>query len=114
MFPLKYSEDKYASEEEAAKAEEVAENRRYMMLMPSTQTIADNARIEVTYQLSNDNPRTASVALGGMTFNPGTTYEFRLLVSTSSIEFGAVMDQTGWDNGPDYVTPNTIPLFPYK
>lgn len=101
------------AEAKAAKEDAIAKNRRYMMLLPSNQTIANNARVEVTYQLTDDNPRTASVALGEMKFEAGCTYEFRLLVSTASIEFDAVLDQTGWDNGPD-VTTNTIPLFPLK
>ncbi len=106
-------EQEAEAEAKAAKEDAIAKNRRYMMLLPSTQTFANNARVEVTYQLTDDNARVASVALGEMTFEPGCTYEFRLLVSTASIEFDATLEETGWDNGPD-VTTNTIPLFPLK
>ena len=101
------------SDEDAIK---IAKNRRYMMVIPSEQGSAANAHLEVVYQLSEGDARTASVPLGNITFLPNTTYEFILSVSTSTIEFDAVLEETEWDRAKDedgnYLPGKVIPLFP--
>lgn len=62
-----------------------AENR-FMMIMPG---IVENASIDVTYQLSGDEERTARIALNTWTFVPGYAYEFILQISTAAIQFEA-------------------------
>ena len=63
-----------------------AENNRFMMIMPGT---VENASIDVTYQLSGDDERTARIALNTWTFDPGYAYEFILQISTAAIQFEA-------------------------
>jgi hypothetical protein len=104
----------YADDETDAIAK--AKNRRYMMVMPCTQTSAANAHLEVVYQLTEGDMRTASVPLGNITFAPNTTYEFILSVSTATIEFDATLEKTEWDRAQDengnYLPNEVIPLFP--
>ena len=94
----------------------IAKNRRYMMVMPYDQTPAANAHLEVVYQLTEGEPRTASVPLGNITFAPNTTYEFILSVSTATIEFDATLETSEWDRAQDANGNNlpneVIPLFP--
>lgn len=101
------------SDEDAIK---IAKNRRYMMVMPYDQTPAANAHLEVVYQLTEGEPRTASVPLGNITFAPNTTYEFILSVSTATIEFDATLETSEWDRAQDANGNNlpneVIPLFP--
>lgn len=68
-----------------------AENR-FMMIMPGS---VESASIEVVYQLSGDEERTARVALNTWNFVPGYAYEFILKISTAAIQFEALFGAWG-------------------
>lgn len=116
-----YSVDPEADDQNAAAqaveaAIALAKNRRYMMIMPCDQLSAANAHLEVVYQLTEDDPRTASVPLGVIKFAANTTYEFILTVSTDTIAFDAVLEKNEWDKAKDNdgndIPSEIIPLFP--
>lgn len=64
-------------------------NDRFMMIMPGQ---LDGAKIEVVYQLTGAEPRSAKVDLGNVLLKPGYAYEFVLRVATASIEFSGVVE----------------------
>lgn len=74
------------------------EQNRFMMIMPGT---VENASIDVTYQLSGDEERTARIALNTWTFVPGYAYEFVLQISTAAIQFEALFGSWGTPSETD-------------
>lgn len=112
------AEDKNAEEQAIANAIATAKNRRYMMLMPCDQLSDANAHLEVVYQLTEADTRTAVVPLGNIKFSANTTYEFILTVSTATIAFDATLEKDEWDRAQNSNGENLpseiIPLFPEK
>lgn len=110
--------DQTAAAEAVAAAISTAKNRRYMMVLPCDQLSVANAHLEVVYQLTEDEPRTASVPLGLMKFAANTTYEFILTISTDTIAFDATLEKDEWDKAQDGdgndIPSEIIPLFPEK
>ena len=66
-----------------------AENARYMMIMPGSQS---NLSVEVSYKLGNEStPNVVNVNIGSMNFQAGYAYEFILKIATAAIEFSGVV-----------------------
>lgn len=106
-YTAKYTKADGETDDDLAKKLADAEAKRYMMIMPCTMP-ADNAYIEVQYQLTSDKVRKAKVDLPSFEFKAGYAYEFILKVSASAIVFDAEMN-TDWDSAE---TPTPLPLTP--
>lgn len=107
-YTAKYTKTDGETDDDLAKKLADAEAKRYMMIMPCTMP-AENAYIEVQYQLTSDKVRKAKVDLPSFEFKAGYAYEFILKVSASAIVFDAEMN-TDWEPAGTPATP--LPLTP--